>query len=237
MTGGGGYDIINIENKDMEMKKVEKERKIKVLSLVALIVAVLGLTVAFAALSQTLTINGTASVDAATWDIHFENLDGWETGQDLPTLNGTSITNMIMTVSKPNDEHAYVVDMKNAGTINAKISSIEVSKLCTLSSPIESCDWDNDGMVTQSDVQKVEDNISLSIFYIDDNINDGNPTQIKKDDVLKAGEKKTMAITLDYLKVFSNDDGSMGYVEATELPKRNLVFNNLSVIINYVQAD
>ena len=38
---------------------MEKERKIKVLSIVALIVAVLGLTVAFAALSQTLTINGT----------------------------------------------------------------------------------------------------------------------------------------------------------------------------------
>ena len=32
---------------------MEKERKIKVLSIVALIVAVLGLTVAFAALSQT----------------------------------------------------------------------------------------------------------------------------------------------------------------------------------------
>ena len=47
---------------------MEKERRIKTLSLVALIVAVLGLTVAFAALSQTLTINGTASINSATWD-------------------------------------------------------------------------------------------------------------------------------------------------------------------------
>ena len=37
---------------------MEKERKIKALILVALVVAVIGLTVAFAALSQTLTING-----------------------------------------------------------------------------------------------------------------------------------------------------------------------------------
>ena len=55
---------------------MEKERRIKVLSLVALIVAVLGLTVAFAALSQTLTINGTASINSASWDVHFENLTG-----------------------------------------------------------------------------------------------------------------------------------------------------------------
>ena len=53
---------------------MEKQRKIKVMSVVALIVAVLGLTVAFAALSQTLTINGTANVDAASWDIHFETI-------------------------------------------------------------------------------------------------------------------------------------------------------------------
>ena len=37
---------------------MERNRKIKILSLVALIVAVLGLGVAFAALSSKLTING-----------------------------------------------------------------------------------------------------------------------------------------------------------------------------------
>ena len=52
---------------------MEKERKIKVLSVAALLVAVLGLTVAFAALSQTLTINGSATVNTASWDIHFKN--------------------------------------------------------------------------------------------------------------------------------------------------------------------
>lgn len=44
---------------------MEKERKIKVLSLFAMIVAVLGLTVAFAAMSTTLKINGTATLDAS----------------------------------------------------------------------------------------------------------------------------------------------------------------------------
>ena len=44
---------------------MEKTRKIKIISLCALLVAVLGLTVAFASLSQTLTINGSAAVNAA----------------------------------------------------------------------------------------------------------------------------------------------------------------------------
>ena len=55
---------------------MEKTRKIKIISLCALLVAVLGLTVAFAALSQTLTIKGSAAVNAASWDIHFENTSG-----------------------------------------------------------------------------------------------------------------------------------------------------------------
>ena len=93
MTGGGIFDIINIEKVKSRGVKVEKERRIKVLSLVALIVAVLGLTVAFASLSQMLTINGTATVDAASWDVHFENL----TGPDITGSASTSGTPVLMT--------------------------------------------------------------------------------------------------------------------------------------------
>ena len=216
---------------------MEKERRIKILSIIALIIAVLGLTVAFAALSETLTINGTASVEAASWDIHFENLNGWEAGQDLPTLNGTSITDVVMTVSKPNDSYTYMVDVKNSGTINAKVSSIEISELCTLQSSIESCDWDNDGQVTQEDVNKVNDNISFIICYFND---DGSLTTIKENDILNAGDYKTVAFSLLYGKLIEIDgsysaEGS--YIEATELPRRDLQFNDLSITINYVQAD
>jgi anti-sigma28 factor (negative regulator of flagellin synthesis) len=53
---------------------MEKQRRIKILSLSAVIVAVLGLTVAFAALSTTLNIKGSAYLDAAKWGIKFQNL-------------------------------------------------------------------------------------------------------------------------------------------------------------------
>lgn len=70
---------------------MEKERKIKVLSVAALLVAVLGLTVAFAALSQTLTINGSATVNTASWDIHFKNLS-------TPTLTGNAAVTTAPTI-------------------------------------------------------------------------------------------------------------------------------------------
>ena len=212
---------------------MEKERRIKTLSLVALIVAVLGLTVAFAALSQTLTINGTASINSATWDIHFENL-GSDTNGDAtingePTLNATTISGINVTLTKPNDSVIFLVDIVNDGTIDAKVESIEVSELCTLSSPVESCDWDNDGEVTETDIQKVNDNLTFVAGYNDDS------TSIKVNDTLNIGETKKIAIAIGYAKLLEGD--TIESEEATELPARDLQFNDLSVTINYVQAD
>ena len=107
---------------------MEKERRIKILSIIALIVAVLGLTVAFAALSETLTINGTASVEAASWDIHFENLTGPDlegTGKvnDTAILDGTTISNVNMSVTKPGDSVTYYFDIVNDGTIDAVLDT------------------------------------------------------------------------------------------------------------------
>lgn len=70
---------------------MEKERKIKVLSLIALIVAVLGLTVAFAIFSETLRINGTAGIEPGELGVHFEKIknigDCDNIGLAIPGLN------------------------------------------------------------------------------------------------------------------------------------------------------
>ena len=102
---------------------MEKERKIKVLSIAALLVAVLGLTVAFAALSQTLTINGSATVNTASWDIHFKNLStptltGNAAVTTAPTLDtkGTTIGNYALKLTKPGDSVTYTFDVENSGT-------------------------------------------------------------------------------------------------------------------------
>ena len=115
---------------------MEKQRKIKVLAVAALIITILGLTVAFAALSQTLTINGAATLDAAKWGIKFENLSDGKTSGDA-TINDTAviaddlvtINNIDVSLSTPGDSVTYTVDLVNEGTINAEIYSIETPSL------------------------------------------------------------------------------------------------------------
>ena len=48
---------------------MEKERRTKALVVVVLLIVIAGLTVAFAALSTTLNINGTAYLDAANGEL------------------------------------------------------------------------------------------------------------------------------------------------------------------------
>lgn len=85
---------------------MEKERKIKSL---ILIVAVLGLGIAFAALSSSLTINGSAKAQGGSWNIHFaKTLDmPTQTTGDAsftePTLSDTSILGFKAIVTKPGD--------------------------------------------------------------------------------------------------------------------------------------
>ncbi len=231
---------------------MEKTRKVKIISLCALLVAVLGLTVAFAALSQTLTINGNATVDSATWSVRFltseeggvgsfkvpsieTNGDG--TVDENVTITKTSITNVSLSVTKPNDM-AMISDLFiNEGTIDAKLVSYELPTLCTTSSPVESCDWDNDGMVSKSDVDKVNENIYVVGFCQPIS----GSSMYKVGDVIEKQSGGRCSFGLMYAKIknlegFMNGDES-SVEESTELPSRSLKFSNLSFKVNFAQAD
>ena len=110
---------------------MERERKFKIVALVAVIIAVIGLSIAFAAMSRTLNINGRGSVDPANFDIYFTNLSqptlkGEASVSGTPTLatKGVTISNMNVTLKKPNDSVVYTVDIKNDGDIDAEIENL-----------------------------------------------------------------------------------------------------------------
>lgn len=135
---------------------MEKERRIKVLSVVALIVAVLGLTVAFAALSQTLTINGFSGVYQDDWDIRIQGDDSYyekanartqnfayittagnppygkftlDVGENLNTLSGFNFT-----FQKPGDSAFLTFYVANYGVVDAELSEIiNTEPVCTSS--------------------------------------------------------------------------------------------------------
>ena len=215
---------------------MEKTRKIKLISLCALLVAVLGLTVAFAALSQTLTINGSAAVDAASWDIHFEKTSGKETEVKgaatftEPTLSGTTIENFSATLTKPGDSVTYYFDIVNNGTVDAVVSSYDFSYGYTKCFGIVEADagwndckaWDldNNGTINVNDKAKHMELFDYNIYYVD------GGKKLARKDTLNAGETKHMKLVIEYKDT------------ATGLPENNITLTSSDPItITYEQKD
>ena len=164
---------------------MEKQRREKALVVVVLLVVIAGLTVAFAALSSSLNINGTAYLDAAKWGIRFENLSS-PTRVGNATTTGTAkieetksaeITDMNVSLMVPGDKIVYTVNLVNKGTINAKIDEIEKTQLT-------------------SEQQR----------YLTFKVTDQNGYEIKQGDILEKGETKKITITIEFIKDLTKED-------------------------------
>lgn len=196
---------------------MEKERKIKALSLVALVVAVIGLTVAFAALSQTLTINGSANIDSATWDIHFANLSTSATTGGASVVTEPSIKASIdgkastvigdydVILTKPGDSITYTFDVTNAGTVNARLSVLTKASTPTCESNVG---VDNDATI-------VCDGLTYSLIYTD------SKKAVAQGDELNIGETKNMTLKLSY--------------ESDKLPSDDVAISGLGITLTYAQ--
>ncbi len=164
---------------------MEKRRKTKMIVIISLLVAVVGLSVAYAAMSGLLSINGSANVDAANWDIHFANLSeaktkGEASEKNRPNVaeNGASITNINVSLNNPKDEVVYDVDLVNEGSINAEISNI----------------------VMPTFTEEQEKYLDFRVTYK----NDG--TELAIGDLLNKGQTKKVTITIKYRDDLDEED-------------------------------
>ena len=162
------------------MKEIGKERKI---AIAALIVAVLMLTVAFAAMSRTLKINGTAKVDSASWDIRFTSAnmtnkkgDAREVVEPVIDNGGINLT-LKVGLRKPKDEITYEAVIENKGDIDAEIESIEYPTLT-------------------DDQAKI---IEFVATY-------QNGDEISKSQEINAGEEKTVTLKIEKREFTSVDE-------------------------------
>ena len=184
---------------------MEKERRIKVLAIVVLVIAVIGLSVAFAALSQTLTINGSAKLDASKWGLKFDNLvlasvpnpDYIEGTATIKTDDNTVIENMNVRLTTPGDKVVYTVDLVNEGTINAKIDKIIKTALTTEQEKYLSFKVlkENNEELNEGYVLGKETRIPLRIEI-----------EFKKDITKEDLPKETSTITLSYALTFVQTD-------------------------------
>lgn len=110
------------------MRRTQKNRKFIIVAMILLLL----ISVGYAALSTTLTINGTANISAASWNVYFTNIqttNGSVIPTVAPTVSGTSTVtlNYTVTLEAPGDFYEFTVDVKNGGTINAKIATDGIS--------------------------------------------------------------------------------------------------------------
>lgn len=103
--------------------------KSKNLILVVLLIAVVGMAVGYAAMSQQLVIKGTASI-TTEWDVHFKsivpspmNASNGATDKVAPSFTSTSAT-FDVNLDRPGATAQYTVTVENSGTIDAKLTSV-----------------------------------------------------------------------------------------------------------------
>ena len=185
--------------------------KFKNAILIILAVCLIGITVAYATLSQNLDISGVAKVGKTSWNIHFTKVltpkaEGYAEGGKA-TLNSDST---VLTVSEgilkvPGDTITYVFDVINEGDLDAEVETVLTT--------IDSCKASDDTI----DVTMYCDKIKYDLVYQD------TKEAVKKNDKLLKGESKTLNLIITYDK----------NKELTSLPNTEIVLSNITSTINY----
>ena len=119
---------------------MERDRNSKILAIIALTVAVIGLSLGFAAFSQTLTIHSSAEVkpDQTAFNVKFSSSEeslateeitgvpGGEAGAtaDPATISGTEISGLKAKFTKPGQDVTYTFYVRNEGEYDAYLKSI-----------------------------------------------------------------------------------------------------------------
>ena len=106
------------------MIRVKRNKKYMYILILFLI-----LGIGFAVLAANLKINGTVNIDAANWDVHFENVqvtEGSVEANPAPTSDDTTTTEMTYTINftKPGDFFEFTTDIANDGTIDAMVNLV-----------------------------------------------------------------------------------------------------------------
>ena len=173
---------------------MEKDRGAKIIVAIALVVAIVGLTIGYAAYSATLKITGTANVDPAKWDVHFANksgdsltgtIEGNAVETTAPTLTATNISGFDVTLKAPGDTVTYNFLVKNTGTIDAILTSFSMGGI--------TCAPTEKSSTTQEDADKLCGELSYSLKYADG-------SAITTGATLAAGGTSDLVLKIEWLK-------------------------------------
>ena len=195
-----------------------KSGKFQNIALGVLFVAVITLTIAYAAMSQQLNITANATVGnkTASWNIFFAQNSGQTNictagGSAVvgtqPTLAATTVSGLSATLKAPGDTITCKFAVKNTGILNGKITAL------THHTPTFSGSGDS----KTADETLVQGNISYSLTYDETN----NTSAVAQNDTLDAGETKKVKFVISY--------------SGNDLPVNDVVVGNLGTVFTYTQ--
>lgn len=180
------------------------------------------LTIAYAALSQTLNITGTANIKASTWDIDIKYLSAKTTGTatyTIPTITETSIANYSVSLTKPGDSVTLYFEINNNGTLSGEITSLINSiPICTSSTE------------NSADATLICNNLDISLSYADTSV------PIEAGDIINTNSETCTDIrsyidsTIIELKIKLKDS-------MAKVPSSTITISNLKHEIIYTQTD
>lgn len=182
-------------------------------TIVAVVVAIVGVSIIWAVYSASLSIKGSATAQGAKWSVIFKDLSAATKGNSAgltstaketatPTIkNGTSIENFGISVQTPGDFVSYKFKIRNDGNFPAKIS--------TFTMPKPSC-----GSATA-----VCSNLTYTLTYT------SNDAAVQTGDVFAAGAEKEVMLKLAY----------KDSITAANLPSTAVSISNLDITIPFVQ--
>lgn len=190
----------------IEEKKKNSKKDILLILLLLFMIFILSIvTVTYTFNSKIIDIVGFTGVYRETsWKVDFDNISLDREGsiyvEDISASN-TSIKDFDITFIRPGDAFTIRLDVVNNGTLDAKLETFKISNIvCTYNNGSSADDY-------------CDKHISYSIKYKDG-------SSIKKDDVLEAGETKTVVFKMSYAdnapvlydEVISIDDMNMSFV-------------------------
>ncbi len=197
---------------------MRSERNMKILAIVAIVIAVGGLSIGFAAFSQALTIsNTTATVTPAEFKPVFSNLGattivGTATASN-PTFtpDTTQMSDIAITLQNPGDSVTYNFEIENQGTMDAKLTAMIMAGL---DSAALSCAVSGD--TNHIDATNVCADLTYTLTY------ETSGNSVAVNDLLPVGASESVNLTLTY-----------DPADSTTLPTNSVSVTGLDITLTY----
>lgn len=208
-----------------------KNERTKNILLAVLLVAVVTLTIAYAALTATLTINSQAVVggQSTNWKIKFVKKTGAASGDPIcvaksgttaavttdATLTDTLISGLVATFKAPGDEVTCEFAVTNAGQIPAKLSTFTLGNT--------NLTYTGSGDNKSADETLVSGKIQYSVVWGTGDTSAGS--QPATNDALAVGATRPLKLTMTYP------------ANETSMPTNDVSVTGFSSVFNYIQAN